>query len=92
MISVMKFSRGIELSIGGHVISMSQHEALQLAELIQSEEHGTFGPWRREQAGAYDHPWESRCRIILHHGNRKWHFTLSELEGMLDQLGDYLEL
>lgn len=97
MIDVYKTDGALTFQIGPHEFPVTLEEAAQLREMIINdgieglqEEDWTFGPWRMECAGAYEHPWETRQRVILHYGKKKWHLTLFEAETLADKFGNLL--
>ena len=86
MIDVIKLEGKLIFKIGPHTFPVTQDEAVQIRDMIAN--YGTdghnykyrpFSSLRMETAGAFDHPWESRPRVIFYYKSKKWHLTLMEL-------------
>ncbi len=97
MISVYKKDEALTFQIGPHTFPASLAEAVQLRDMIKNdglnallESSWSFGSWKIEPAGAYDHAWEKRQRVILHYGHQKWHLTHFEMEFIADEFSHQL--
>ncbi len=97
MININNDNGKLTFRIGKNTLPLTWEEAAKLREKIavvgidSDEETWSFGPWRLEWAGDYDHPWESRQRIIIYHGNKKWHLTMEELFSLSDNINHHLK-
>jgi hypothetical protein len=92
MISIRNNGTGFDFVIGPHVIPLTREEAVHLLEMFWSEDwrSAAYGPWRLEEAGAFDHPWEKRSRAILCHGERRWHLTEEEVDLLAELIQEQL--
>jgi len=86
MINVIKLEGTLILKIGPHTFPVTQDEAVQIHDMIvnygidgHNYKYKPFGSLRIETAGPFDHPWESRPRVIFYYKSKKWHLTLMEL-------------